>query len=185
MGKDLRRFLFQTVLGSGAVAGLPPLAAKRGIESRLPLPVLAMRRGRFEAAADWGGWALGVPGAAGLLSPGFEAVAPGPAFEARNVLLTDTALNVAGFLTVDDVRAWSLSSPDWDASPLDASVSDPSLTLTSAEVVCSSTFVMRLFSISSAARPPFSVDSALGSTFWVAASLVGTYICARLVSKES
>lgn len=53
---------------------------------------------------------LGVPGAAGLLSPGFEAAVLDPPLDARNVLLTDTALNVVVFFMLDDVLAWLLSS---------------------------------------------------------------------------
>lgn len=108
LDRSLRRFLFQTVVGSGAVAGFPPLEAEPVIESRLPLPVFAIRRGRFDTTVDCRSWALGVPGAAGLLSPEVEAAALDVPLEARNVLLTDTALNVAGFLTVDDVPACPL-----------------------------------------------------------------------------
>src|SRR5688500_3735348 len=47
-GKDsLRRFLFQTAFGSGAAAGRPPFTANLGIESRLPVPVFAISRGRL------------------------------------------------------------------------------------------------------------------------------------------
>lgn len=53
-------------------------------------------------------------------------------------------------------------------------MSDPPLRLTSVDMVCSSTLVMRLFSISSWARPPFIVAGFFGSTFWVAASLLKT-----------
>lgn len=166
----LRRFLFQTVLGSGTDAGLPPLAEKRGRESRLPLPVFAMRRGRFAATADPVSRTPGVPGAAGLLSPAFEAGVSDPLLDARNVLLTDTALNVAGRLTVEDVLACPLSGLGLDGSAFDASVSDPPLTLTSVEGPCSSTLVMCLFSISSAVGLPFTVES-FGSAFSMAVSL--------------
>jgi hypothetical protein len=67
-----------------------------------PLPVLATRRGREESVAE--------PDGGGVLEPPLDLSTTllvelgGFAFEARKVLLTDTALNVAGFLTEEAVR---------------------------------------------------------------------------------
>lgn len=89
-----------------------------------------------------------------VLSPSLPAVATAP-FAARKVLLTDTDLNDVGFFTADTVREWPLRSPSFFVeSPLDASVSEPPLTLTSVEFTSSSTMsVMCLFSNSSAGEP--------------------------------
>lgn len=132
-----RRFLFQTTLGSGAVAGFPPLTAEenRGAESRAPLPVFATSRGReTESVADPGGGVL-VPVVG--FSPALETVLPGAALAAKNVLFTETALNVAGFLAAaEPVRPWLLSpSLCLAQSEREASVSDPPLTLASAELI--------------------------------------------------
>lgn len=103
----IRLFLFHTAFASGAAPAFPPfgVVAVRGAESRRPLPDFATSRG------------LGVEdvrGAAGSevepvapLSPSFTGVAP---LAARKVLLTDTALKVVGFLTVEVVRKWPFSS---------------------------------------------------------------------------
>lgn len=94
------------------------------------------------------------------LSLALETVLPGLALDARNVLLTETALNVAGFFAEEPVRPWLLSpSLCLVQSVREASVSDPPLTLTSAELIWSSTLVMRLFAISSlfVERLPFTV----------------------------
>jgi hypothetical protein len=56
-------------------------------------------------------------------------------FAPKNVLLTETDLKLCGFLTVDEVRTW-LGSFVFET---DASVSEPPLTLTSAELMRSST----------------------------------------------
>lgn len=139
----VRRFLFQTAFGSGTDPVLPPfMAAKRGIESRAA-PVLATSRGRdADRAADPGGGVLDPPIGRSI---GFEATLELLALAARKVLLTETALKVAGFLAAEPVRLWLLSP----SFALEASVSDPPLTLTSVECNCSSTLVIRLFAISS------------------------------------
>lgn len=74
-----------------------------------------------------------------------EAVSGALLFAPRKVLLTETALKVAGFLIADEVRAWFLS-PSRCFVP---SVSEPPLTLASAELHWSSTFAMRLLKMSS------------------------------------
>ena len=56
----------------------------------------------------------------------FELDAP---LAARNFLLTETDLNVAGFFTVDELRAW----PSEVSFDLCASLSDPPLTLPSVD----------------------------------------------------
>lgn len=156
---DIRRFLFQTTLGSGAEGGFPPLTTdeNRGAASRIPAPAFATNRGRdADKVVDPGG---GVLEPVAGLSLVLETVLLGLAFDARNVLLTETALNVAGFLAEDAVRPWPLSPSFFAQSVREASVSDPPLTLTSAELSCSSTLVMRLFEMSSivVARLPFTV----------------------------
>lgn len=96
--------MFHTALGSGADAGFPPFTPDdRGPESRVPLPVFATNRGLdADGVADPGG---------GVLEPDFdlsltfEVLVGVAALDARKVLLTETALKVAGFLTDDDVRA--------------------------------------------------------------------------------
>lgn len=152
---NIRRFLFQTTLGSGAVGGFPPFAPDaRGSEFPVPLPVLAISRGRDadKVAEPVGGVLDPADGLSVPLDAGFA-----EALAARKVLLTDTALNVAGFLTDEAVRPCPLSpSLLFDPSPLDASVSDPPLTLTSVELSWSST-VRCLFSIPSVAAVPFTV----------------------------
>lgn len=76
---------------------------------------------------------------------GLEVIAAAP-LAARNVLLTETDLKLSGFLTADELRVLPLSS----SLDLDASVSEPPLTLTSADCTSSSTrSVICLFSISS------------------------------------
>lgn len=143
----LRLFLFQTALASGADAGFPPLTRDDNLDPA-PGAVFAISRG-FEL--------LGVeaPGGGVLelgreMSPAF-AVAPGVVtLDARNFLLTDTALNVAGFLIDEPARLWPFSSslPCLDPSAREASVSEPPLTLASVGAEESSMFVMCLFSIS-------------------------------------
>lgn len=95
---DLRLFLFQTAPGSGVEAGLAPLITEenRGAVSLVPVPVLAIRRGRDDdKELDPGG---GVFEPVAGLSTGLAATPLALLFEARNVLFTDTALKVAGFL---------------------------------------------------------------------------------------
>lgn len=139
---DVRRFLFQTAFASGA-PGLLPLTAKRGSESLLPLPALATRRGREADSADGPGGGVFEPPMGRSVT--FEGMPELFALAARKVLLTETALKVAGFLAAEPVRLWL-----WFPSlARDASVSDPPLTLTSVECSCSSTLVMRLLAMSS------------------------------------
>lgn len=100
----LRRFLFHTALASGVDPIFPPFAAAevRGAESLRPEPVFATRRG---LGADK------VKGAAGSaaepatpFSPGFAVTVPVAPLAAKKVLLTETALNDFGLLTVEAVR---------------------------------------------------------------------------------
>lgn len=81
-----------------------------------------------------------VPSVGEAPTPGFATPGVLANFAARKVLLTDTDLNVAGFLANDDVRTCPLSSPSLllTASGRDASVSDPPLLLGSAEFTRSS-----------------------------------------------
>lgn len=132
-------------------AGLAPLEAeeKRGDESRA-VPDLATSRG-FDATneAEPGG---GVPVLG--FSAGLLAELGAAALEARNVLLTETALKVAGFLANEAVLAWPLSpSFSFEPSARDASVSEPPLTLASVELAWSSRLVMRLLPISCLSVP--------------------------------
>lgn len=146
--------MFQTALGSGAPAAFPPAPVDPLLPSR-ETPSFATSRGR---AADEAPLAdCGVerdeaeeglsrdldvePAAAGALLP-------------RKVLLTDTDLKVAGFLMADEVLLCALS-PSLEAVPsgLDASVSEPPLTLTSAEFTKSST-------MSESCLPPISSEEA-------------------------
>lgn len=100
---------------------------------------------------------------AGALSPGFAGAAP---LAARNVLFTDTGLKEVGFLTVEVLRVWPFSSPvPFEVSAFAASVSDPPLTLTSAELSSASARSDKNFE-SSLAYPPFIRGVSL-STFWL------------------
>lgn len=151
---SLPRLRFHTTLGSGAAAGFPPLAVVRGNESRTALPDLTTRRGLDAVKVPEPGGGVFEP------SPFSPSTGDGPvepALAARNFLLTETALKVA-FLTVELVRRCPLSpSFSFDPSVRDISVSEPPLTLGSAELACSSTLVIRLFSTSSATSVPFTV----------------------------
>jgi hypothetical protein len=96
---NLRLFLFHTALGSGADGGFPPFVSD---DSRGPepcVPVFAISRG-FDASADDPGGGVPVPTRG--LSLGLAVALDGLALDARKVLLTDTALNVAGFFTDAD-----------------------------------------------------------------------------------
>lgn len=97
------------------------------------LPVLAISRGREEdRVAELVG---GVLEPAGCFSATLAEALLAAAFVARKVLLTETDLNVAGFLTVEPARPCPLSSSLlFEPSARDASVSDPPLALASAEV---------------------------------------------------
>lgn len=143
-GDDLRLFLFQTAFGSGAAAGRPFAPAP------LTRPVLATSLGR--ADADEAEVRLATARVGEALSPGLATPGVPAALAARKVLLTETDLNVVGFLAVDDVRTCPLSSPSlfFAASTLEVSVSDPPLMLGSAEFTRSSTIsAMCLFDNSS------------------------------------
>lgn len=62
-------------------------------------------------------------------------IAPVATFAARKVLFTETALKEIGFLIVEVVRLWLFPSASlFEFSDLAASLSDPPLTLTSAEL---------------------------------------------------
>lgn len=135
-----RRFLFHTALPSGA--GRPfcvrePLEASRSIP---PLLATSLGFGVAEALVGVAAEDTGVVG----FSPTLGAPVLEAALAAKKVLLTETDLKVAGFF-VDEVLEWPLSS-FLDASGFEASVSDPPLTLTSAELTTSST--MSLTSLS-------------------------------------
>jgi hypothetical protein len=101
-------------------------------------------------------------GAPAAFSAVLEEAGLKPALDARKVLLTETALNVAGFLTDDDTLAWLRSPAGFAESDLGPSVSEPPLTLTSVDRVCSSTLVIRLFAMSALASVP--LTEAFGST---------------------
>lgn len=156
---NVRRFLFQTTLGSGAAPGFPPFAPaeKRGDESRVLLPVFAISRGRDvdRVAALVGGVLEPTAGLSVVLA---EALLT-DALAARKVLLTETDLKVAGFLADEPVRAYPLSSSLFlEPSPREASVSDPPLVLASAEFSWSSTLVMCLLATSSLPALPFKFE---------------------------
>lgn len=75
------------------------------------------------------------------------------ALEAKKVLLTDTDLKVAGFLA-EEVLEWPLSSfLEW--SVFEASVSEPPLVLTSAELTTSSTISLTSLSTIAVEDSPF------------------------------
>lgn len=127
----LRRFLFHTALGSGPAAGLAPLAAALSPgEEPVPVPDFATSLGREDRVEVPDGEELRIE-VEFVFSPGLVAEEMAGPLDARNVLLTETALKVAGFLTVDDVLPCPFSP---SRAARDASVSDPPLTLTSAEL---------------------------------------------------
>ncbi len=99
-------------------------------------------------------------------------VAPAAPLAAKKVLLTDTALKLFGFAAVEEVRMWPLPSANlWERSALDASVSEPPLTLTSVELTSSSTMsVICLCSISSEDPPFRAVPDEL--TWWTSGCVV-------------
>lgn len=96
----------------------------------------------------------------GFASPSLGVVLGAGALEARNFLLTDTALKVVGFLAVEPVRTWFLSP----SLAFPASVSDPPLALALAESTLSSTWVMCLFSSSSWLATPFTAGDAASTS---------------------
>lgn len=99
----LRLFLFHTAFGSGAAAGFPPFASdeNRGVEVPVPLPDFATKRGRDmdKVAEPVGGVLEPVAGLSLVLDETL-----GFALAARKVLLTETALNVAGLFAEDPAR---------------------------------------------------------------------------------
>lgn len=103
--------------------------------SRKPLPVFATNRGRNVVEVGPAGVLVAVKE---IFSPIFGVDVP-DTLAARKVLLTDTDLNDASFLTLESVRRCPLPSlADFVVSAFDASVSDPPLTLTSAEATLAS-----------------------------------------------
>lgn len=137
---DSRRFLFQTALPSGA--GRPFCVSEDLDASRRIPPLFATSLG-LGVAEVLAGLAVGGTGVVGF-SPTLGAPVLEAALDAKKVLFTETDLKVVGFF-VDEVRECPLSS-FLDASCFEASVSDPPLTLTSAELITSST--MSLTSLS-------------------------------------
>ena len=137
------------------------------------LPVFATNLSRDPEEPGVDGWDVVDAKVAADLSPVFEEEAAA-LFAARKVLLTDTDLKLEGFLT-DEERTLPLSSLSFEISVFDASVSDPPLTLTSAELTSSSTMsAICLFSMSSS--EPFSCPLTV-STCWVVVSITGAVIC--------
>jgi hypothetical protein len=128
--------------------------ALRGEESRRPLPDFATNRGRAGAVVKGPGCAAVVPVAG--FSPGFKGEAVVVPLAARNVLFTETGLKEVNFLTVDVERTWPFSSPEFfEVSAFVASVSDPPLTLTSAEMAPASVGSALSCLISSFSLVPF------------------------------
>jgi hypothetical protein len=135
---NVRRFLFQTALASGAPL-FPPFMPSDDFAaaSRRPLPVFATSRGRN---VDDAGPAGVVVEDKDIFSPILDGVVVPEAFAARKVLFTDTDLKDANFLTLESVRKCPLPSTAALISAFEASVSDPPLTLTSAEATFESIF---------------------------------------------
>lgn len=148
----VRLFLFHTTLASGAEPDLlpAPVAAALDVEIKL-LPDFATSRGFDTSVAD--AVAELVVALPAPLSPGFDGVGPAAPFAARKVLLTDTALNDIGFLTVEEVRTWPSTMP----FDFIASLSDPPLTLTSADVTATSPASRIGVAVRSSSIPPFTV----------------------------
>ena len=94
--------MFHTALASGAPPAFPPLAAveERGPASRSTLPDFATSRGLGVEFAE--GPAVVVAEPLPDFSPSFDGAAGTVPLAARNVLLTETGLNEANFLTVVD-----------------------------------------------------------------------------------
>jgi len=136
----IRWFLFQTELALGA-AGFP-----LGPKVLLPPPIPDCD---LETSLSFEAEALALPDAGveeadPAIESGLEIEDVAP-LAARNVLLTETDLKLVGFLTAEALRKWLLSS----SLDFEASVSEPPLTLTSADCTSSSTrSVACLFSIS-------------------------------------
>lgn len=133
----LRLFLFQTVFPSGPELPLAPRPPAPDFATS-PFTGLATKRGLVPAAVGTCG--ADAPGKGVGFSLGLGDALGGVAFVVKKVLFTLMALNEAGFLTPDAVRLCPLSP--WRSlalSDLAASVSDPPLMLTSAELTSSST----------------------------------------------
>lgn len=128
-----RLFLFQTALPSGAGR---PFWVREDLEASRSMPPLFATSLGFGVAEALVGVAAEDTGVVGF-SPTLGAPVLEVALDAKKVLFTETDLKVAGFF-VDEVLEWPLSS-FLDASGLEASVSDPPLTLTSVELITSST----------------------------------------------
>jgi hypothetical protein len=125
---SLRLFLFQTAFPSGAPALPVPVDAFLGIESRKELPVFAINRGL--GVVESGGPVCDTGAEVLLLSLSLADGAAPVATFAVKVLFTETDLKDMGFLTVEAERARPFESD------FVASVSEPPLTLTSAELGC-------------------------------------------------
>lgn len=113
---------------SGALPFLPPSPLADSLDDETkPFPDFATSRGLLTFEAVEAGVTSGdtAPGVA----PFLLVVEFAELLAARNFLFTDTALKVAGFLTVDELRTWP-SELDFDLS---ASLSDPPLMLPSVE----------------------------------------------------
>jgi hypothetical protein len=177
---NLRLFLFQTAFGSGA-APLVPFTPAEDLATR-PEPDLATKRGRA-AVRDMVPAGDARVDEAVDLSATFEGALVEAPLAARKVLLTETGLNEAGFLTDEEVRPWPFSSGlSFDR---EASLSDPPLMLTSAEFTRSSTMSeICLFSISSGAAltvSPFTCGWS-ESTCWASESIL--MVCSASVRRE-
>lgn len=150
--KHVRLFLFHTALASGAAPDLlpEPVAAALEVDIKL-LPDFATSRGFDIRVAD--AVAELVAELPAPLSPDLGGVGPVAPFAARKVLLTDTALNDIGFLTVEEVRTW----PSAVLFDFTASLSDPPLTLTSADVTATSAASRIGVAVRSTSIPSFTV----------------------------
>lgn len=128
-----------------------PAAAALEVDIKL-LPDFATSRGFDTRVAD--AVAELVVELPAPLSPDFGGVGPVAPFAARKVLLTDTALNDIGFLTVEEVRTW----PSTVLFDFTASLSDPPLTLTSADVTATSVASRIGVAVRSTSIPSFTVS---------------------------
>jgi hypothetical protein len=162
---NLPRLRFQTKFGSGAPDGFPFTLSVLEAPPRV-LPDLATS---FRREADDVAVGCGVVEVDPAADSGRD-VALVALLDARNVRFTETDLKLWGFLTVDEDRACPFSPASFAVSVLDASVSEPPLTLASAELTSSSIIsVICLFSISSADPFTTMLDR---STFWESGSVV-------------
>lgn len=158
MQYNLRRLRFQTVLASGAAADFPLVVRVLVEPPRLELFFATS----FNLEACSPGVPVGVTVAEEAADSGREAAFAAAAFCPRNVLLTETDLKLVGFLAADEARPFPLSSLGLVARPVDASVSEPPLTLTSAEIADPSRrSVTCLLATSSRGAGPFSEGAAL------------------------